>query len=307
MATVATPSDDRHALVLAWLREQSPAEVVALCAGADAGVAAGRVGVWLETCLAEVPPYRLVDLAVASRGVVLVEAGSCQADLSGCAALATLAPGRMVVSDALAPAEADASGAALIDVGHPPVSRRSLFRAAGTPVVAHAPDDDDQTRLVTSLRALGDASGTAPARVLTVSGCTACGVCVQACPHDALTLKTEQGWTTLAHLPDRCRGEVACVTHCPESAIVAGEGHAWEAVLSGVPEPLARLRTSRCDRCGATIPAGAAGGVCGPCSRRRAEPFGWDVPAHLRDRLPTHVREALERRGQDHGRADPAH
>lgn len=134
--------------------------------------------------------------------------------------------------------------------------------------------------------------GVSSGLALAADGCVACGVCVQACPHDALDLRTTRDQSVLLHHPDRCRGERACVTACPVDALSVTGPLPWQPVMAGSPLPLARLATRACDRCGATIPRGAA--MCEPCQRRDERPFGWHVPDAVRAAMPERWRDRFD-------------
>lgn len=302
-------TDSRFEAVLRWAVDADVEHIVVLCADADRetitapSAAASWAAVRLDGCLTEVPPYRLIDLALASGGSVRVAVDACSqgaAQREDLATVSTLTRGRVrVLEDPESAETTPTASVADVDVAHPPVSRRHLFRARTTPAVGvHEPDADDQTRLVASLRALGvsgDATA-APGVRLEVAGCVACGMCVRVCPHDALSLTHALGASTLTHRPDLCRGEQACLAACPESAIAAGEHYDWGTALAGAPRTLARLRTKPCPRCQTPVPLDRPQGLCEPCSLRKQDPFGWDVPAALWDRLPEHLRRRLEER-----------
>lgn len=301
MTTDLEGSDHRFAALCRWASAAAPVELVVACHDAAPGAAgAGVTMLRVAGCVADVPPYRLVDLACASGGRVVVALDACPSPAPGAvtevAEVADLTDGRVAVRWEAAEPGAPAT---VVHEAQPPVNRRFLLRRpTGPDVGVHDPAADDQARLVASLVALGVGAteGASPAIDLAVAGCIACGVCVQACPHDALDLTHAGGVSTLVQLPDRCRGEGACITHCPEQAIHAGDHHSWQAVLAREPLTLARLRTRACGRCGAAVPLDRPGGLCGPCTLRRREPFGWDVPEAVRDRLPEHLRRRLEER-----------
>lgn len=92
------------------------------------------------------------------------------------------------------------TGAPVVTFGRiPPVDRVPLPRRAVFGLAISAPisfDDDDQDRTLHSLEVLGlgeEASSRLTDQpqslVLQASGCTMCGVCVKACPHDALAIE----------------------------------------------------------------------------------------------------------------------
>lgn len=296
-------ADHRFASLLRWAAGTRPDRLVVLCSDAPPDAAGtGSTALRLAGCLADLPAHRLVDLALAGGCTVLAAEDACPARVvpTQFEPLPALTDTRVAVRTA---PPAPGQPVMLVSEANPPVGRRFLVRPHTEPaVIEHPVDTDDQARLVASLRALGvrggaDEGGTAPGVALDVAGCIACGVCVRACPHDALALTHAGGVSTLLQRPDRCRAEGACASACPQHAISLGEHHPWATTLSAEPLALARLHTRACPRCGTPVPLDRPDGLCGPCAQRRAEPFGWDVPEAVRDRLPEHVRRRLEERG----------
>lgn len=115
---------------------------------------------------------------------------------------------------------------------------------------------------------------------LSVDGCVACGVCVLACPHDALVLKEEESTTVVRHHEDRCRADRACLRLCPALALTATAGLSLADLAEGPVHELARVHTAACRRCGARHPVGD-GELCPTCSYRAAHPFGSTLPPGL--------------------------
>lgn len=262
---------------LADLRPGRPVVVCSECSAPTGSEASPTVV--LGCCLAEVPLHRVVDLWAARRrlGVDLsrcTRPSDARAHLGALAWLAdfdldaSLAPGRFV-----------------LEVARPPVSRRGLLGLGRTPLPEHTADDDTG-RLLESLAWAGlvapaAQSGSGGVRLGAV-GCTACGVCVRACPHEALTLTVSGGVATLAHLRARCRGERRCLDLCPERALSDGGPLDLRDAAGAVA--LATLAVRACARCGATIPAGGEA-LCRVCRARRAKPLGSALPPELDRRL----------------------
>lgn len=271
--------DRRDAAVGGWLAQHGGGPALALCADAPQPATEGRLAVRFDTCLGQVAPHRLVDLALAA-GHPLLLTGPCA---PGCPAPASLHPLCALVGPGVLAAATAGDGVPgpTLDVTRPPVSRRGLLERFVPADRAEHPASDDAGRLVESLRRAGVADGSvhSPARALVVAGCTACGLCVRTCPHEALALESGQGRSRLAHHPDRCRGEQTCVAVCPVDAITADEPLPWTDALSGV-RTLAVVSSGPCQRCGATTTA--PGGLCEHCAWRRANPFGSVVPGWLR-------------------------
>ncbi|WP_152230344.1 4Fe-4S dicluster domain-containing protein [Georgenia ruanii] len=206
----------------------------------------------------------------------------------------------------------------VLDAAHMPVSRRRLLGLGA----AAAPDVGGLTaheRLVAALHALGvgqpggsdggppgaaapdltagppaGSSGTAapslaalpgPAPRLRARGCTACGVCVRACPTGALGVRDGGGLTTLLQDPAACDGCRRCLDLCPESALSVDGAWPWDRVLAGDPAPVATLTTTTCARCGTLFPTSSGERLCPVCTFRRRSPFGSALPRVGADRV----------------------
>lgn len=62
--------------------------------------------------------------------------------------------------------------------------------------------------------------------------CTACGQCVKACAHEAITFPSGTAWID----PERCIGCAHCITVCPETAIHVQWNEASELVMKKMAE-----------------------------------------------------------------------
>ncbi|WP_407701391.1 4Fe-4S dicluster domain-containing protein [Trueperella bialowiezensis] len=112
---------------------------------------------------------------------------------------------------------------------------------------------------------------------LAVSECTACGVCVKACPHGALTLLHYDDSSALWQTSEKCAGEQACVELCPVEGLWV-QGDMRLADLLDEPErKLYSINSAACVQCGARHPADE-GELCGVCQFRKANPFGSAMP-----------------------------
>lgn len=284
-ADEADEADRRHAAVLRHLLRLTDARPVLVCGEASGletparggralGGSAARPTMVLDGCVAEMPLYRLVDLWATGRSLTVCLDGCRDAEAAGArvAELAALLPDVGLGTPA--------SGTHVVRIAEPPAARRGLLGLRpGPDAIAHAASDDPG-RLLESLRAAGVGVGMIAAdwtvRLRVEPGCTVCGVCVRACPHDALVLEHAEGRSMLSQRPDACRGEAACVSSCPEG-VLAGAGH-WplEDAVAGTPHVLAEVPTRRCFRCRTPYPAAAHPTLCAVCRVRR--PLGGPPP-----------------------------
>lgn len=85
--------------------------------------------------------------------------------------------------------------------------------------------------------------------------CTACGLCADICPTEALRAETAADYWTLRFEAMSCIACAQCVSVCPEQTRGAIRVHrviSWEQLLAG-PQVVAQDRWTRCVRCGASI------------------------------------------------------
>ncbi len=136
----------------------------------------------------------------------------------------------------------------------------------------------------TAVAVAGPPVEAAAAAGLVVDGCTACGVCVRACPHDALALEHDGGTSTLTHLAESCRSEHQCVALCPVDAFTVTGHLSLASVLEQPVRVLTTVATSPCRRCGARHPS-TDGPLCPACRFREADAFGSALPPGVADKL----------------------
>lgn len=284
--------DHFFSAVQRWLLHNEKSHVALTCDdGLDTALGTRkRPGVQVPGCLLDLPLYRLVDMSLA--GVVEVTlvptACSSQEALRELAAVwQTLIGGAPDCTVEDVPPVRTRTWS--LSPRRIPVDRRGLLGLSRhvPPWPIHDPSDDEHARLVSSLRAVGAPSptGPPPGVALMASGCTACGVCVRACPHGSLDLVLDGTTATLQHAPDTCLGEQQCVALCPVDALSFTGPLGWGEVLDGSPIVLASVQTAVCQRCRSLFPATAREQWCEPCRVRRSDPFGSHLPQAALDLL----------------------
>ncbi len=281
---VATP-DEFHHSVLTWLAGTQTTAIVLACAG-KAPASAALPTVILDGCVAELSPHRFVDLALAGVRTVAVADGSCPEgrEAEARAAVKIVPGGLLVATSDVLPGRAR-----ILSVGQVPLARRGILRRTVTPDTvwpSPTPGSSRTARVVASLRAFAtqlpdgdlDATPGVPAEAVTLaaSGCTACGVCVRACPTQALSLETGRGRATLQHLVGACDGHLTCVGSCPVTALSSSGTAPWDLVLAE-PQTLAEVDVATCSRCRGVFPDDGTD-LCEVCRARRHDVFGSYLP-----------------------------
>lgn len=293
--------------VLRWLEAHDPyRRIIIACPHSPAPEPGHRdLGIVLDCCIAHAPIGLPAQLLACD--APRVEYVPCPQDPEG--ASAKVAIWQSLTPNLVLEAPTDKRPrrhGETIAMGAVPLPRRALLGASSGGAVD--PSLDDQDRTVTALRYLQsrgligeipDVPGAGAGIHLSVDGCTACGVCVNSCPHEALSLtRTEQADGTtihqLTHQADRCRACQACVRFCPVQAITPGAQLDLSDVLNERSYPLARVATRVCAHCGSVFPAGQ-GDLCPVCSFREQNPFGSQIPPELARQLPPDLAERLMR------------
>ncbi|WP_407342657.1 NADH-quinone oxidoreductase subunit I [Pengzhenrongella phosphoraccumulans] len=295
-----------------WLSHQAGDVLVELVCAEHPDPSAGapeRTVVRLPGCASEVAPHELLELLLlgAARVVVRVDGCARSDDVRAHLAptLALLAAGlvdRLTVDAGPEPEQAVPTDLPrrgrrsrrerrrpVLDAAAMPVSRRGLLGLERATVhELPALSDDPHDRLVAVVRALvaptaALADVPAPALRLAASGCTACGVCVQACPAGALVLRHGPGGeqvsiSTLLHDPAACNGCTRCIDLCPEHVLVSAGRWAWDRLLVDAEIPVVTVTTALCARCSTSFPVSSGERLCPVCTFRRHHPFGSTLP-----------------------------
>ena len=283
-------TNDDHFFMAAqrWVHGME-ASALALVCGSGASTPRGsrsRPAIEVPSCLQELPLHRLVDLSLAGvKDVTLIPGPTC-CDPEDLRVLARKWEEQLgdLMTWTLQEGTVARNWAWSLSPGRVPMDRRGLLglsRRSTPPWPVHEDEADDHARLLTSLRAAGIEEVEQPpsALVLQASGCTGCGVCVAACPHDALSLVVDGAMSSLQHRADACQGEQKCVALCPVTALSLRGSASWTDVLEPSPVVLATLEMAVCERCRARFPVDSGTRWCETCRIRRSDPFGSHLPA----------------------------
>ncbi|MCG2803761.1 MAG: 4Fe-4S binding protein [Cellulomonas sp.] len=265
-------------------------------------------------CLAALPASAYLELVAAGVAGVTVRLDGCEspAEVDGRIAEANRLLAACGRTDRVVTVGADpgTSRRAVHDPHALPVGRRSLLLLRGAsvagPVAERAGSERERMlgalrRLTTGLapasaearstgRAADLADLEAPSAVLSVVGCSGCGVCVRACPTDALRLHKSRGSADLAvehlslrQMPAACVDCGECLRLCPEQAITTRGRHSWAELLAGMPQFLVARDARACTRCGgALVAVDDDDSLCQVCAYRWRHPFESMIPAAAR-------------------------
>lgn len=288
-SAVATGADPTRALIR-WLHAiEVPGVVVLACSHAAPPVVPDTaVGVVVDGCIADVGLSLPAQLLACGVSEILV--GACPERPDDAARTSTLWSD---VFGTVRPAPDDARprrrhAGPVFDLRSPAVSRRSLFGLRSHAVPPFDLSGDDVARGVEAMRILRDggrarldASAAGPSDragvAIDADGCTACGVCVRACPEGAMALTHEGGVSTLLHRHDSCRADRVCIRLCPEAALRVTAELSTVDLLDDPLVVLATVATVVCSRCGTRHPS-SDGPLCPTCRFRRTNPFGSGAP-----------------------------
>jgi ferredoxin len=175
-------------------------------------------------------------------------------------------------------------------LGRLPVSRRRLLMLrhldhCWIPEVTA----EQRTRMLAALRQLcgkepapGLREMAAPCALLSAQDCTACGVCVRACPTKALSIErsdTAPGAFALKSLLSRCDDCGRCVALCPPAVLVRLGQVDYARLLDESAHTVTSNRARLCAHCGGSFAASSSARWCPPCSFRLENPFGSRRPS----------------------------
>lgn len=291
---MSTPTESERALddhfflaAQRWLQRSEISSVTLVCHhGSQTPLGSRKLpAIEVPQCLQELPLHRLMDLWLTGvRQVVVAPNSCCEEDALSCAVERWDASFGEHLAITVERPKPSRNTTWSLSPTRLPVDRRQLLglsRRSPQPWPTHDPAADDHERLLATLRFAGVTSLERPtsAVALAASGCTACSVCVHACPHDALTLSVNGTEASLLHSPDLCQGEQQCVSLCPVDALTVTAPLSWAEVMDGSPRVLATLEIDECERCRARFPAASGSRWCEACRVRRSDPFGSHLPA----------------------------
>ena len=269
-------------LLHSWVRANQPGPIALLDPDAPELVADKTIpAVILTGPLDEVPPHEILETLALGAEVIDLhgDPGPLERliDTLTAAGIDRLRIGQGTVK----PKESFGSD----DVPH---SRRDLFGLGRSDMPL--PDEEmlpeDRERL--ALSNILESEGLEPSALagvdshgllLRTSGCTACGVCVKACPTDALELShletgEDRRITTLSEYDSKCIGCRECVNLCPVDAFEVGGAISWVTRLGESPRrPLETVPTMRCEKCKTYFTMREGGTLCKTCKATRDNPF----------------------------------
>jgi ferredoxin len=300
-ATPAEPTppgehDDLSPLVR-WLAGQpEPREVGLVCAHRTSPVRAGSgtLVVRLAGCAAELSPASYLEIAAVGVAKLSVLASGCpladriEATVASTNRLLSAYPGVPELTCTTVQ-ERHLRRAQVYDLYRLPISRRRLLFLAWLDQ-SWVPDlhADQRARTLAALRQFAGDGATqsvlrglpAPSAALSASGCTACGVCVRACPTDALRLDIADadGRFELSSSPSQCVDCGRCIGLCPSGVLMRVGQTDWARLVAGTRETVATGSTRRCGHCGGHFAGIDASQYCAPCRFRIENPFGTQQP-----------------------------
>lgn len=273
-------TEAKHAAVLRWLAAASLDDVTVSCAESSL-----PGSVVLDCCLSEAPLAWVAEWA--THATVHAAVDHCarpDAARGHLAELSALTP-RIRLDGGPGPGQQ-------VRYAAPPARRRGLF-GLGAPADP-GPSGTHAQRLAAALAALplDDDAPSQAANLTVTDACTACGVCVRSCPHDALALTVTDGVATLSHELSACEGEDVCAAFCPAEAIVRAGEHRWADVRERPVVELRAMPVRYCAQCRAVFSTPDDATLCPVCRLQEADPFAVHLPPAARALLERRRRAA---------------
>lgn len=266
-----------------WLRANDSGPVALLDPEAEELVAGKAVtAVRLTGPLSEVPRHEILEAL--NLGATLLYLHGDQGPLSSLVEMLT-----SIGIDRVQDGQPEVKPREIFSSEDVPHARRDLFglghSALELPDEDMLPEDRERLALATLLKTENvpsSALAEQPSHGLSLqtAGCTACGVCVKACPTDALELTylelgPERRISTLSIYDSACIGCRKCVDLCPEKAFTERGHTSWETRLGEkVKRPLETIPTTLCEKCKTFFPLKEGGTLCKTCKATRDNPFG---------------------------------
>lgn len=286
--------------LLTWAATAGAGRAVELiCAHVEVAepAAADSVVVRLGQCLSVTPLALPVELLVRGVALVVVRADACSDATEASEHWAGLAEAFGLTGLVVHRDRPDAAPGPVVDADAlPTVTRRGLLGLLRPAEGADPEPPHERTphqRLRAAVAALvgpvqPDAAATGPDGVgllLDAPACDLAGVCVQACPEDALEISSRARQATLVLDVGACSGCGTCLEVCPTDALGVVGPAPWSHLLSGEHRVVAEVTHTACERCGVHFRARTAENLCPACAFRRANPFGSALPDQVRAML----------------------
>ena len=275
-----------NASLLRWISDEEPA-ITLICGSATRTYSKSTTPLRVEGCIADTPLSLAPQILACGAEALSVDVDACE-----CANRERARERFEAWQRLLGPRISEYQGkpprfrpAQEVLANSAPVSRRALLGLSSDSSLPVDISGNESAQLSAALVSLGiepestDEFAAPPsAPRLKISGCTACGVCVSACPTHALALENvnEKGSTTAVLIHDRtiCEGTARCIELCPEGAISRGDTLSL-AEMKRVE--VARVQTAKCRKCQSLFEDDGED-LCPTCRRVEQDPFGSWLP-----------------------------
>lgn len=292
MSQPASSPGPGQSLLLWAARSEQPGVIRLICDEAADRVRSEpdeTVVAW-RGCLTELP--RALPFELLSAGVerVILDVGDCggewRAEFAELALVAGVGDRIQLQTEPSADAKRPKR---VLDADAMPVLRRRSIFGLGATGAGDEPELPDRTgspqqRLRAIIREFAteieppdapEDGWTTGAIEIISDGCVAAGVCVKACPTDALALESAGGRAGLGFDPSLCTGCGRCLAVCDAKAL-SSKGRLGPPALLTKPVLLELFDVTNCARC--KTPFRGEGQYCPVCAFRVANPFGSTLP-----------------------------